>query len=217
MQEDIIMISGNPPDIDPANNDTLAGSMRFAFFKLLQGVNGVLPAQVLTVSDDRTRVTVQPLIAVVSTTGAQIQRPRIENVPVATWGGGDLFLSFPLVPGNLGWIIANDRDISLFLQTYNATAPNTGRIKNFADAVFVPDIMTGYTINSDDVNNAVLSNKDGSIRISIGANGVQVTAPTVTINGAEHVTGTITGDTGANLSGTIALTGLGTFPFVMTP
>lgn len=211
------MISGNPPDIDPANNDTLAGTLRFAFYKLLQNVNGMLPAQVISVNQTRTRVTVQILIAVVSTTGAQISRPQIASVPVFTLGGGDLFLSFPLNPGDLGWICANDRDISLFLQTYNETAPNTGRVKNFADGVFIPDIMRNYTINSEDSASAVLSSRDGATRIAIHPTGVKITATTVTIAGAEHVTGTITGDAGANLAGTIALTGLGTYPFVMTP
>ena len=223
------MISGNAPDIDPANNDTLAGVMQFAFTKLLQGANGVLPAQVISVSDDRTRVCVQIMIAVVTTSGAQITRPQIAEIPVFTMGGGNLFLSFPIAPGNLGWLVANDRDISLFLQTYKQTAPNTGRIKNFADAFFLPDIMTGYTINSEDSASAVLSSKDGSTRIAIHPSGIKITAGTVTIAGNAEVTGTFKADTtselvgvatfdaGSNMSGTIVLTGLGTYPFVISP
>lgn len=218
------MNSGNFPDIDPANNDSLAGTIQFAFGKLLQGVNGMLPAQVIKYDRANNRVSVQILIAVVTTQGAQVSRPQLASIPVLALGGGDVFLNFNLRPGNLGWVVANDRDISLFLQTYKQTAPNSGRIKDFADAMFIPDIMTGYTINSDDVNNAVLSTKDGTSRISIGASGITITSSsTVTIAGNGKITGTfeidgvLTGDSGANLSGTIMLTGLGTFPFTMTP
>lgn len=211
------MNSGNNPDIDPANNESLAGTLQFAFYKFMQNMNGLLPAQVIKYDRTTNRVQIQLMIAVVTTQGAQVSRPQIASVPVLVLGGGDVFLSFNLQAGDLGWLAANDRDISLFLQSYTETAPNTGRIKNFADGVFIPDIMKGYTIDPSDASNAVLSTKDGTIRISIGASGVKITAPTVTIDGAEHVTGVITGDAGANLSGTIALTGLGTYPFVMTP
>ena len=229
------MNSNASPDIDPANNESLAGTLRFAFSKFMQGIDGMLPAQVINVSEDRTRVQVQLLISVVSTSGQVVSRPQIASVPVLTLGGGGFFLSFPLVPGNLGWVIANDRDISLFLQSYEESAPNTGRVKNFADGLFIPDIMTGFTIQPMDANNAVLSNKEGTIKIAISSTGVIITAPTitldgavsapdgatitgaVTINGTEHVTGTITGDAGANLSGTILLSGLGSYTFTMTP
>ena len=211
------------PDIDPANNGTLAGTLQFAFYKLMQSVNGMLPAQVVSVNAERTRVQVQLLIAVVTTEGVQVSRPQIASLPVFTIGGGGLFLSFPLNPGDLGWVLANDRDISLFLQTYNETAPNTGRVKDFADGVFIPDVMRNYTINSEDNASAVLSSIDGTVRIAIHPTGIKITSGAITIDadstidGTLHATGTITGDAGANLSGTIALTGLGTYPFVMTP
>lgn len=205
------------PDIDPANNDSLAGTISFAFQKLLQGVNGMLPAQVIKYDRTTNRVQVQLLIAVVTTSGTQISRPQIASLPVLMMGGGGFFLSFNLNPGDLGWVMANDRDISLFLQTYQETAPNTGRIKNFADGLFIPDIMKGYTIDGSDINSMVLSSTDGTTRIAIGAGTVTVTAANVKLAGATEVTGILTGDAGANLSGTIALTGLGTYPFVMTP
>lgn len=174
--------SGNPPDIDPANNDSLSGLMRFAFYKLLQGVNGMLPAKVIAYDRTTNRVQVQLLIAVVTTNGAQISRPQIASLPVLVLGGGGFMLSFNLNPGDLGWVIANDRDISLFLQTYHQSAPNTGRIKNFADGLFVPDIMTGYTINSEDASNAVLQSTDGTVKISLGTGKITISAPLVEID-----------------------------------
>ena len=219
------MISGNAnPDIDPANNDTLAGTLRFTMYKYLQNINGMLPAKVIKYDRDTNRVQVQLLIAMVTTEGAQVSRSQIASLPVLVLGGGNSFISFPINPDDLGWVIASDRDISLFLQTYQETAPNTARIHNFADGLFVPDIMRNFTINSEDEDNLVISSKDGLTRIAIGGGTVKITAPTVTIespaitlDGPVDVTGILTGNAGANLTGTITLTGLGAFPYVITP
>jgi len=237
------MISGNQPDIDPANNDSLAGTIQFAFSKLLQGVNGVLPAQVIKYDRETNRVQVQLLISVVTTSGAVVARPQIASIPVLVSGGGNTFLSFPLVAGNLGWVVANDRDISLFLQSYTQTAPNTGRIKNFADGVFVPDIMHDYTVDPSDATAAVLSTKDGTVRISVSQSGIKIISPggttitspsivlqgDVTVTGNEHIngnlvvdgmstlTGVVTMPNGAGFSGSINITGLGIFPFIISP
>lgn len=206
------MNSNNNPDIDPANNDTLAGTLQFAFYKLLQGVNGMLPAQVIAYDRTKNRVQVQLLIAVVGTDGSQISRPQIASIPVLLLGGGNFFLSFNLNPGDLGWVIANDRDISLFLQTYSEAAPNTGRIKNFSDGVFIPSVMTGYTIASEDSENVVLQNLDGTVKITLGTGMINISAPLVTIEGYNPVSITPSGGTLAVI-GDITATGSIT-PFV---
>lgn len=177
------MNSNANPDIDPANNDSLAGTIRFAFFKMMQNTNGMLPAQVIKYDRDTNRVQVQLLIAVVTTQGAQVSRPQLASIPVLLMGGGGFFLSFNLNPGDLGWVIANDRDISLFLQTYQETAPNTSRIKNFSDGVFIPDVMHNYTISPLDSGNAVIQSVDGSIKISLGTSKITIQAPTIELDG----------------------------------
>lgn len=175
------MNSGNMPDIDPANNNSLAGTLQFAFYKMMQGVNGMLPAQVIAYDRDTNRVQVQLLIAVVSTSGAQISRPQVASIPVLMLGGGNFFLSYNLNAGDLGWVIANDRDISLFLQSYKEAAPNTARVKSFSDGLFIPSVMTGYTIDPSDAENAVLQSLDGTVKISLGTAQIKVAAPAVII------------------------------------
>lgn len=101
-------------------------------------------------------------------------------------------MRFPLRTGDLGWIKANDRDISLFKSTYANSAPNTQRKHSFEDAVFIPDTMLrGFTIAEEDTENAVLQNEDGSVRIAIFPDKVKITAPAVLID--TPVT-TMTGD-----------------------
>lgn len=192
----------NNPSLDPANNDTLAGAVTFAFSKMMQNVNGMLPAKVINYNRATNRAQVQLLIDIVGTDGTQYNRPQLASIPVFVFGGGGFRLSFPLNPGNLGWVLANDRDISNFLSSYSQCAPNTARVKQFSDGVFFPDNMTGLT--GTDANNAVLQNDSGTVTISISQTGITVNStgfninlgsPTtlMTINGALTVTGIITG------------------------
>lgn len=206
------MMSGtNSPDIDPTNNQSLAGTIRYAFGKMLQNVNGMLPARVMAYDRTKNRVQVEILILIITTDGSQVSRGQIASLPVMLLGGGEFFLSFNLKEGDLGWIVANDRDISLFLQSYTTARPNTNRVKNFADAVFIPDIMKGYTIDLEDAENCVLQNLDGSVKISLGTDTITIKAPNIVLEGNVTTTGDLNIEGGmtaqAGISGIINLTG----------
>jgi hypothetical protein len=192
--EDTQLIIPDAPDIDPANNGTLAGTLQFCFKKFIQNINGMLPAKVIAYDRTTNRVQVQLLISIVTTDGKIIPRSQIASLPVLLLGGGGFFLSFNLNTGDLGWVLANDRDISLFLQNYEQAAPNTARIKNFADGLFIPDVMTGYEIASEDMSSVVLQNLDGTIKISLQSDRIKLTAPLVEITGGLQVDGVVTGE-----------------------
>lgn len=157
------------PSVDPADEGTLTGTMRHVFNKLMQGVDGMLPARVVAFNGDRNkpRVTVQPLVAVLTTGGQQVSRAQIASLPVFQFGAGGFLLSFPIRPGDLGWIVAADRDISTFLQSYSESRPNTLRRQTFADALFVPDAMRNYVIAPEDADHAVLQSEDGATCLSV--------------------------------------------------
>ena len=75
-------MSNNNPSIDPANNGSLAGTIQFAFSKMMQQVNGMLPASVLSYDRETNRAQVQLLIDIVGTDGTQYPRPQLASVPV---------------------------------------------------------------------------------------------------------------------------------------
>jgi hypothetical protein len=166
---------GNNPNINPADNDTLAGVLRFAFSQLMRSVDGMLPARVLAYDRTANRVQVELMIAMVSTSGAQVSRAQIANIPVINFGGGGYILNFPLTVGDLGFVIANDRDISLFLQSYSESPPNTQRVKSFSDAVFIPSVLANYTTTGED-GNAVLQSLDGTVRLSLSSDSITISA-----------------------------------------
>jgi hypothetical protein len=140
--------------------------------------NQLLPATVISFDRTKNQATVQPLIMMVSMDDKQIQRKPIAYVPVISLGGGGFHISFPLQPGDLGWIYASDRDLSLFLQNLKMSPPNTARAHDFADSMFVPDVFRKYTINGEDTAYMVIQSTDGATRISIRPDNIKITAPT---------------------------------------
>lgn len=186
------------PSRDPANDASLLGMARQVLDKFLQNVDDMLPARVVSYDRATNRVTVIPMVKLLTTDGRQVGRAQIASVPVVRMGGGGVALSFNLAAGDLGWIKANDRDISLIMQAYKDNAPNTLRKHSFQDAVFIPDVMTGLTIAGEDAGNATLQTLDGSVKVAIWPDRVKIAA------GALNV---IVGPSGISIKGNVTIDG----------
>ncbi len=160
----------NNPDIDPANNYSLVGAITYAFQKMQQAVNGMLPAKVLSYDRVANRVSVQLLINITTTGGQSISRAQLSSIPVLCLGGGNYSVSFPLTAGSLGWVLVSDRDISSFLSSYEQADPSTTRVSNFADSVFFPDVMKTYNITDANKDYLIIQSNDGTMSIEMGIN-----------------------------------------------
>lgn len=208
----------NIPSKPPAAGGNMGAVLEWVFTKLMQKVDGQLPAQVISYDRAANRAKLQPLVSLIGTNGKRVGRAPIVSVPVLALGGGGFFVNFPLGPGDIGWIESSDRDISLFLQTSAMSPPNTKRMHSFEDARFIPDAFAKYTFTPD-AGAMVISSYDGTTRIVIAEGKITLIAPTVeidsttlTINnsGAATVnTGTwsvnTTGGAGSTSTGTVNL------------
>ena len=157
--------------------------------KHLQRVDDMLPARVVSFDRDANTATVQPMVALLTTAGAQVPRGQVAAVPVYRFGGGGMLISFNLKPGDFGWLKANDRDISMFVQSWSNGPPNTLRMHSFEDGMFFPDAMKDVEFDPEDEENAVFQTLDGKYRVSIWPDKVKVTGDDTT---AEFKTGEIT-------------------------
>lgn len=177
------------PSSDPANDGSMLGMANQILKKFLQSVDDMLPARVVSYDRDTNRARVVPLVKILTTDNRQIGRAQVASVPVMQFGGGGFVLNFNLKPGDLGYIKANDRDISLFFQSYQENAPNSLRLHSFQDAVFIPDVMMGWVIAPEDAENAVLQTLDGTVKVSLGADSLKLAAPGCSITmGAGTIT-----------------------------
>ncbi|XYQ53296.1 Gp138 family membrane-puncturing spike protein [Pectobacterium carotovorum] len=154
-------------DADPAQGSSLAGVIEFAFKKMLQGIDGQLPAVVIGYDRQSNRATVRPLISRLTTQGQQIERATIASVPVLALGGGEFGITFPLKAGDRGWIESSDRDISLFMQSNETARPNTLRMHEFADGRFIPDLFSDFTLPAEHDGAMLIQHKSGETRIVV--------------------------------------------------
>lgn len=192
-----------------ARKDNLSGLLEAFQNKLEIELEKKLPCIVEAVSADRKRVTVKPLIAIVGADGATMPRASIDNITVFQLGAGGLVISVPVNVGDLGWIEACDRDISLFLQSYGQSDPATFRRHSFSDGVFYPDVMKGFSIDAEDAGAIVIQTLDGSVKVAVDKSEVRIrngaveftvsdseikgVAPMINLNGATiDATGSIT-------------------------
>ena len=126
--------------------------------------------------------TVQPVIAVLTTAGQAVPRAQIAEVPLVALGGGGFVLHFPLQEGDLGWIEASDRDISLFMQSLEESPPNTHRLHSFADSRFLPDVLRQFDASQVGGTSAALQSVDGSVRVELSPERLLLVAPSVTVD-----------------------------------
>ena len=176
------------PSIDPAELDTIMGAFQFIFKKKLQGIDDMLPATVIAYDREKNLAQVQPMVRLLSTGGQLLTRAPIASVPVLALGGGGFVINFPLAAGDTGWIKANDRDISLYLQSsYAESAPNTTRLHSFSDGLFIPDIMNKYTIDGEDDDNMVIQNLDATVKVTLSSDKVKLFADYIDLIANETV------------------------------
>lgn len=180
--------------INPADKEDMSGGLRAILGKFLASeMENKLPCRVVAVRGDRQRVSVKPLIAKIIAnsdgTFSSISRETIASVPVKAFGAGDMVLSFNIKIGDLGWIDACDRDVSEFLRTYKESTPATMRMYDFNNGVFIPDIMTNYTISDGDEGAALLQTRDGSVKVAIHNDKAVVKAPDIYCEGRTHLGG----------------------------
>ncbi len=186
-------MSNAPPSANPNDLDDLTGAFRLIFGKMMEGIDGVLPATVIAYDRASKVATVQPSILVVSTTGETTKRAQVAKVPVFQIGGGGYLIDFNLKPGDRGWILACDRDISRYISSGKIVAPNSMRKKNFADSFFLPDSARNRIITGEDSEHFVLQTEDSSVRIALWPDKVKITAPSgLEVDGPIVCTGPIT-------------------------
>ncbi len=216
----------NTPNLDPANNYTLVGVLQTALNNFQQAMQGMLPAQVVNYDRTSNRVSVQLMVNVIMTNGQSIERALLSSIPVMIMGCGAFSISFPVKTGDFGWVLANDRDISTFLQNIQqnytdssappkqTTNPNTTRMNNFGDSVFIPDTMKTFNANNIPDGYVSIQSNDPLHKFSIqfGLNTtttpnsyeVNIVADRINLGLNDTLLGLVTIDGNLDVSGTIS-------------
>lgn len=200
------MADNQPPSINPAEESTLTGFVRSAIRKEMQSVDGMLPVEVVKYDRATNRAEIRHLVQMQGSDGEKVDRANVSSIRVLQPGNGAFSMSLPIKPGDKGWLMAADRDISIFQQDVDATdAPNTARMKSFQDGLFIPDAMKMGNVPGGEGDNVVIGSNDGSAYISfnggeinlvVGGNRVTLSGAGLKMNGKnigdDHTHGGIT-------------------------
>lgn len=171
----------NPtPSQKPGQSDSLSGSMDLVLRKFLLDVDDMLPARIVSYDRNANRAQIDILYKVTMTDGSLNPLMAPAEVPALTIGGGGMCLTFPIKPGDLGWIKASDRDMSLFLQSYEAEPGNTTRLHCFEDGVFIPDVMKDFVVS--DGAAATLQTLDGTTSVAVKPGSIVLTAGSTVVS-----------------------------------
>lgn len=131
------------------------------------------PAIVKSYNREKNTVTLVPAITEPTATGEFVERCELE-VPVFSPCGGKFIMNFPLEEGDTGWLLACDRDISLFKQQRTVINPNTYRVHTFEDSFFMPDRVRDFKVNENDKDSLVIQSLDTQTQIAIGQDKITI-------------------------------------------
>lgn len=179
-------MANQTPSIRPADESTLAGVIKTAVNKALQSFDGMLPVEVVAYDRATNRATVRHLVQMVGSDGEAVDRADVASIRVMQPGNGAFNISLPIQPGDKGWLMAADRDISTFQQGLQKGAPNTARMHSFQDGVFMPDAMSNGDAPAGQSGRVVIGANDGSSYMAFDANGFEWSAGgnTLTFDGS---------------------------------
>lgn len=192
------------PNLDSADDGNLSGVLK-AYLRafIREHLDDMLPARIVSYDDATNRAVVQPLIMVGTTDGRKISRAQLPNIPVFRFGGGGFFMRFPIKAGDFGWLKANDRDVSLMFQRGGLEDwPNTERLHSFSDAMFFPDTIKDWSIDSENTDALVIQSMDGSVCVALHDGQITMKAPSMKVDIPEtEWNGNFTGSGNMSFSG----------------
>lgn len=149
----------------------------------------MLPAIVQNYDRVNNIVSIQCAISHTTVKGEVVDRVLIK-VPCFNPCGSGVGINFPLQKGDTGWVIACDRDTSLFMKELKKSQANTAIFHKYHFGFFIPDKIKGFQINEADEGALVIQTLDGTTKISIkggqitltSANNINLNAVNVDLN-----------------------------------
>lgn len=140
---------------------------------------------VKVISVDGDRISVQPLLFKVDADNNSVKRGVIHNVPfIRIQGGANAIIIDPKV-GDIGMCCYASRDISLLKRIKDFVAPNSKRIYDVSDAIYIGGVLNGAP-------SQIVEFTDSGINIT-SPNQVTINATKLQVNCPIEATGNVTG------------------------
>lgn len=160
--------------LNPSDQESMPAALQKLLRDFSLDFECCLPVRVVSYDRVTNLATVKPIVDRLTVSNEAVPRNEIIEVQVLAIGGGGFMINFPLVPGDLGWIDAADRDLDNFKETLESGPPATCRTHSFSDSRLIPDVFRKYTILGEHSEEAVIQSTNGNTRIALGQNRIKV-------------------------------------------
>ncbi|EQA1622523.1 Gp138 family membrane-puncturing spike protein [Enterobacter asburiae] len=162
-----------------------------------------LPAIVTAFDSGRQTVTLQPAIAGTDENGDAMVLPPLADVPVKFPRGGGFAFTFPINPGDEGWVIFSDRCIDGWFAGGKVSQADEHRKHDLSDGGFLPGFSSMVrTIGSFRNDAVVMRQLEGSGYVSIDNGGnVDIDGTKLTVHCAAEFMKPVTLDDTATVAG----------------
>lgn len=167
-------MANNIPSRNPSASGDIVGTIELVLRKHALNQCDMLPARVLKHDRKTNRVELELLIQQVTTGGEILDRAIVASVPVYRFGCSDYIISTTIKPQTLGWIKANDRDISTFLKTLEKSPPVDGRIHDFSSGLFFADSMKADSTTTAEHDGLIIKKTDDSVSIELSQDKLRI-------------------------------------------
>ena len=155
---------------------------------MIAGVRTALPVRVVSVTNSGSaapigRVDIQPLVGQLDGRGKHVDHGTIYNVPYLRIQGGQNAIIIDPAVGDIGIAVFCDRDISGVKRDRRTAPPASSRKHDMSDAIYLHSVLSAAP----------------SQYIRFHAGGIEINAPSVTINGATAINGGSLTHNGSNV------------------
>lgn len=168
-----------------------------------------LPAIVTAFDDKKQTVTLQPAIAGTDENGDAMALPPLADVPVKFPRGGGFAFTFPINPGDEGWVIFSDRCIDGWFAGGKVSQADEHRQHDLSDGGFLPGFSSmARTIGNFRNDAIVMRQLEGSAYVSIDNGGnVDIDGSKLTVHCAAEFMKPVTLDDTATVAGLTSCNG----------
>lgn len=158
--------------------------MRIAMSKLCI----TAPGKVLEYDRTTHRARIQPLLKI-RYSNDETRDAQPITVDVMRFCAGGFLIDFPIKAGDTGWFVSSDKDVTRIKETGETNLPSSAETHSFKRGFWIPDNWQDTEVSDDGL---VLQSVDGTQKVVVKKDGVDITGTAITINGPTTINGTLT-------------------------
>jgi hypothetical protein len=158
---------------------TLEELLRKAMDARVAQVRVAIPGQVVSYDKATQTANIQPIVDDFVETETETfneSLPQLQGVPVAVYSGGGFFVHVPLVKGDTGLLVFQERSIDLWLKTGKQNPPQDLRRHHLGSAVFYPGVHDSTHALNECQDSMLVAGKDGGLQLRVSGSAIELGA-----------------------------------------